>query len=171
MKSIELWFDPNRSLNPLPWSFYFEMRTKRKESEKIKGFDIERKEIREMGKKFVRDVWRERLWVQWFHSFRLWVQWLHCFNREGEKGVDIRGVLESPPCFCNGLETIYITSSQGRTIDLTTGDMGLEFRYVLGKVLGTQDHPTPRLASHYCVLHLKLGKIMFNTYFLNSHTH
>ena len=44
---------------------------------------------------------------------------------------------EMPPSFCNGLETIYIASSRGRTIDLTTTDMGLEFRYTLGKVLGT----------------------------------
>jgi len=43
----------------------------RNASEKIEGFGIEREEIREMGKKFVRDVRRERLWVQWFHSFRL----------------------------------------------------------------------------------------------------
>ena len=59
---------------------------------------------------------------------------------------------ESPPSFCNGLGTMNIASFQGRTIDLTTRDMGLEFRYVLGKVLGIQDHQTLRLASHYCVL-------------------
>ena len=48
--------------------------------------------------------------------------------------------------------------------------MGLEFRYVLGKVLGTQDRLTLRLASHHCVLRLNLDKIMFNTYIL-THTH
>ena len=86
--------------------------------------------------------------------------------------MDIRvGVLELPPSFCNGLRTIYIASFQGRTFDLTTRDMGPEFRYVLGKVLGTQDHQTLSLASHHCVLHLKLDKITFNTYVLNSHTH
>ena len=44
---------------------------------------------------------------------------------------------ESLPSFCNGLGTIYIASFRGKTIDLTTGDMGLEFRYTLEKVLGT----------------------------------
>ena len=78
---------------------------------------------------------------------------------------------ESPPSFCNGLGTINIAYFQGRTIDLTTRDMGLEFRYVFGKVLGTQDRPTLRLASYHCVLCLNHNKIMFNTYVLNSHTH
>ena len=78
-------------------------------------------------------------------------------------------VLESPLSFCNDLGAIYIASSQGRTVDLTTRDMGLEFRYILGKVLGTQDHPTLRLASHHCVLRLNLNKIIFNTCILNSH--
>ena len=54
-------------------------------------------------------------------------------------------VLESPPSFCNGLGTIFIASSRGRTIDLTTRDMGLEFSYVLGKVLGTQDRLNPKV--------------------------
>ena len=54
----------------------------------------------------------------------------------------------------DGLETIYIASSQGMTIDLTTKDIGLELRYGLGKVLGTQNHPTLRLASHHYVLYL-----------------
>ena len=48
--------------------------------------------------------------------------------------------------------------------------MGLEFRYTLRKVLGTQDHLTLRLASHHCVLCLNLIKNIFNTYFL-THTH
>ena len=77
---------------------------------------------------------------------------------------------ESSPSFCNGLRTIYIVSFQGRTIDLTTRDMGSEFRFVLGKVLGTQDHPTLRLASDHCVLHHNLDKIIFNTCIL-THTH
>ena len=34
--------------------------------------------------------------------------------------VDIRGLLESPPSFCNNLGTIYIASSRGRTFDLIT---------------------------------------------------
>ena len=34
--------------------------------------------------------------------------------------VDTRGLLESPPSFCNGLGTIYISSFRGRTFDLTT---------------------------------------------------
>jgi len=71
--------------------------------------------------------------------------------------------MESPPSFCNGLGTIYIASSQGRTFDLTTRDVGSEFRYVLGKVLGTQDCPTLRLDSHHCVLCLNLIKNMFIT--------
>ena len=65
---------------------------------------------------------------------------------------------------------MYIASSQGMTIDLTTRDMGSEFRYVLGKVIGTQDCPILRLASHHCVLCLNLDKIMFNTCIL-THTH
>ena len=80
-------------------------------------------------------------------------------------------MLELPRSFCNGLGTIYIATSQGKTIDLTTRDMSLEFRYVLGKVLGTQDCPTLRLVSQHCVLHINLNKIMFNTCILNSHTH
>ena len=79
--------------------------------------------------------------------------------------------VESPPSFYNGLRTINIESFRGRTIDLTIRYMGLEFRYVLRMVLGTQDRPTLRLASHHCVLRLKLDKIMFNTYVLNLHTH
>ena len=54
--------------------------------------------------------------------------------------------------------------------DFTTKDMGSEFRYTLGKVLGTQDCPTLRLASHLCVLYLNLIKSMFNTCIL-THTH
>ena len=81
-----------------------------------------------------------------------------------------QGVLESPPNFCNGLRTIYLMSSQGRTFDLTTRDMGSKFRYVLGKVLGTQDRPTLRLASHHYVLRLNLIKNMFNTC-IYTHTH
>ena len=46
--------------------------------------------------------------------------------------------------------------------------MGLEFRYILGKALGTQDHPT--LASHRCVLCLNLIKNKINTCIL-THTH
>ena len=77
---------------------------------------------------------------------------------------------ESPPSFCNGLGTIYIVSSRGRTVDLTTRDMGSKFRYILRKVLGTQDYPTLRLASHHCVLRLNLIKNMFNTC-IYTHTH
>ena len=82
-------------------------------------------------------------------------------------GVGIRG--ESPPSFCNGLGTLYIASFRGRTIDLTIRDMDSEFIYALGKVLGTQDRLTLRLASHHCVVHLNLIKINFNTCILNSH--
>jgi len=87
-------------------------------------------------------------------------------------GVDtMESVLESPPSFCNDLGTMNIASSQERTIDLTTRDMVLGLRYVLGKVLGTQDRPTRRLASHHCVLHLNLNKSMFNTCILTlTHT-
>ena len=86
--------------------------------------------------------------------------------------MDISDFLESPPNFCNGLETIYIASSRGRTFDLTTRDMGSEFRYVLGKVLSTQNCPTLRLSSHHCVLCFNLIKNMFNTYiYTHTHTH
>ena len=86
----------------------------------------------------------------------LWTQW---------------EVLESPPSFCNGLGTIYLVSFQGKTIDLKTRDMGSKFRYVLRKMLGTQNHPTLRLVSHHNVLCLNLDKILFNTCILNSHIH
>ena len=55
------------------------------------------------------------------------------FDNCGHKG-------ESPPSFGNGLGAIYIESSRGRTINLITRDMGLELRYGLGKVLGTENH-------------------------------
>ena len=50
--------------------------------------------------------------------------------------------------------------------------MGLEFRYPLGKVLGTQDRPTLRLASHHYVLCLNLIKSIFNIcIYTHTHTH
>ena len=49
--------------------------------------------------------------------------------------------------------------------------MGSEFRYAIGKVLGTQDRPTLRLASHHCVLYLNLIKNNLNTCILNLHTY
>ena len=48
--------------------------------------------------------------------------------------------------------------------------MGSKFRYALGKMLGTQDRLTLRLASHHCVLRPNLIKNMFNTY-IYTHTH
>ena len=39
---------------------------------------------------------------------------------------------ELSPSFCNGLGTMNIVSFQGRTINLTSRDMSLEFRYILG---------------------------------------
>ena len=82
-----------------------------------------------------------------------------------------RVVLESPPSFCNGLGTIYIASLHGRTFRSYYQSMGSEFRYALGKVLGTQDRLILRLASHHCVLCLNPIKNYLNTYILNSHTH
>ena len=78
---------------------------------------------------------------------------------------------ELPPNFCNGLGTMNMVSFQGRTIDLTTKDMGSELRYGLRKALGTQNHPTLRLASSCCVLCLNLIKGTFNIVILNSYTH
>ena len=78
---------------------------------------------------------------------------------------------ESPPNFCNGLGTMNMVSFQGRTIDLTTRDIGSELRYDLGKALGTQNHPTLRLASSHYVLCLNLIKGIFNIVILNSYTH
>ena len=49
--------------------------------------------------------------------------------------------------------------------------MGSENRYALGKVLGTQDCPTLKLAFHHCVLCLNFIKNNVNTCILNSHTH
>ena len=63
-----------------------------------------------------------------------------------------QNMISTPPSFCNGLGTICITSSRGRTIDLTARNMGLELRYYFGKVLGIQNCPTLRLASSHCVL-------------------
>ena len=77
---------------------------------------------------------------------------------------------ESPPNFCNGLGTMNMVSLQGRTIDLTTRDIGSELRYGLGKALGTQNHPTLRLASSHCVLCLNLIKGTLKIVILNSHT-
>ena len=54
--------------------------------------------------------------------------------------------------------------------DLTTRDMGLELRYVLRKVLGTQNCPTLRLAFHRCVLCLNPIKGTLNIVIL-THTH
>ena len=76
----------------------------------------------------------------------------------------------SPPSFCNGLGTIYIASSRERTIDLTTRDMGSKLRYSLRKVLGTQNHPTLRLASSHCVLCLNPIKGTFNFASILTHT-
>ena len=75
-----------------------------------------------------------------------------------------QGSKESPPSFCNGLGTIYIQChfEEGH-FDLTTKDIGSEIRYGLGKVLGTQNRPTLRLASHHCVLCLNPIKSTFNT--------
>ena len=47
--------------------------------------------------------------------------------------------------------------------DLTTRELGSELRYGLGKVLGTQNHPTVRLASHHCILCLNHIKDTLNT--------
>ena len=65
---------------------------------------------------------------------------------------------------------IYSVIFKEGHFDLITRDMGLEFRYVFGKVLSTQDRPTIRLASHYCVLCLNIIKSKFNTSIL-THTH
>ena len=77
---------------------------------------------------------------------------------------------ESPPSFCNGLGTMNIASFRGRNIDLNTRDMGSNFRYILGKLLDTQDRPTLKLVSHHCVLHLNFIKNMFKTLSILTHT-
>ena len=46
---------------------------------------------------------------------------------------------------------------------VVTKDMGSKLRYGLRKVLGTQNHPTLRLASHHCVLCLNPIKGTLNT--------
>ena len=54
---------------------------------------------------------------------------------------------------CNGLGTIYIYHSfEEGPFGLTTRYMSLELRHNLGKVLGTQNYPTLRLAFPHCVL-------------------
>ena len=52
--------------------------------------------------------------------------------------------------------------------DLTTRDMGLEFKYGFGKVLGTQNRLTLGLAFSHCILCLNLNKGLFHTCL---HTH
>ena len=71
--------------------------------------------------------------------------------------------MESPPSFCNGLGTIYIAFFQERTFYLITKDMSSELRYGLGKVLGTQNRLTLRLASLHCVYCLNPIKGTLNT--------
>ena len=60
-----------------------------------------------------------------------------------------------------------IASFRGKIIDLTTRDMSSELRYDYGKVLGTQNHPTLRLASSHCVLQPNPIKGMSNIVYLN----
>ena len=49
--------------------------------------------------------------------------------------------------------------------DLTSRDMGLEFRYGYRKVLGTQNRPTLGLASSHCILCLNPIKYILNIAF------
>ena len=77
---------------------------------------------------------------------------------------------EPPSSFYNGIGTIYIVSSYGITIDLTTKDMGSELRYGFENVLGTQNCLTLRLASSHCVLCLNLIKGTFNISSILTHT-
>ena len=86
------------------------------------------------------------------------------------KGVGFFFFLELPSSFCNRLGTIYIASSQGMTIDLTTRDMGSKLRYSFRKLLGTQNRPTLRLASSHCVLCLNPIKGTFNIASILTHT-
>ena len=88
-------------------------------------------------------------------------------RRRKAHGVDTRG--ESPLSFCNGLGTIYIAFFLRNDLWFYYQSMGSEFRYFLGKVLGTQYYQTLRLASHHCVLCLNLIKNKFNTCIL-THT-
>ena len=79
-----------------------------------------------------------------------------------------------PPCevkcrLQNGVSTI--ASSRGRTIDLTTRDMGSELKYGLGKVLSIQNCLTLRLAFSHCVLCLNPIKGILNIVFMLTHTH
>ena len=56
------------------------------------------------------------------------------------------------------------------TIDLTTRDMSSKLRNGLGKVLGTQNRPTLRLAFPYCVLCLNPIKDIFNILSILTHS-
>ena len=78
---------------------------------------------------------------------------------------------ESLPSFFNYLRTIYIASSQKMTIDLTIRNMGSKLRYGFEKMLGTQNHPTLKLASSHCILCLNPIKGTLNVVILNSHAH
>ena len=72
---------------------------------------------------------------------------------------------ESPPSFCNGLNHIYNILSRKELFDITIKDIGSKFRYGLGKVLSTQNHPILRLASSHCVLCLNPIKGTLNIAF------
>ena len=77
---------------------------------------------------------------------------------------------ESLPSFCNGLGTIYTSPLKEGLANLTTRDMDSELRYSFRKVLGTQNCPTLRLASHHCVLCLNPIKGTLNIVSILTHT-
>ena len=78
--------------------------------------------------------------------------------------------MELPPSCCNGLGIIYKTSSEVRTIDLTSRDMSSELSYSIGKVLGIQNRLILRLAFSHCVLCLNPIKGTLNIVSILTHT-
>ena len=62
--------------------------------------------------------------------------------------------------------TVVFHSDQGRASTFTTRDMDSKLRYSLGKVLGTQNRPTLRLAFFHCILCLNPIKGTHNVFMI-----
>ena len=60
---------------------------------------------------------------------------------------------------------MYSILSRKDLFDLTTRDMGLEYRYAFGKMLGTQNRLTLGLVSSHCILCLNPIKGILNIAF------
>ena len=95
---------------------------------------------RDFGGRICREMWSSVGITRWSHHLVIW-------SRNHEYSILSR----------KGLWSYYQS-------------LGSKLRYVLGKVLGTQDRPTLRLALHHCVLYLNLIKNILKTC-IYTHTH